>query len=162
MASPVVLDPGPTVGAAMTGRARILAAARREAVDATPVWFMRQAGRSLPEYRALRQRYDFMTMATTPELAAEATLMPVHGLRVDAAVLFADIMLPLASLGLEFTIQPGVGPIVPRPIQSAADIDRLSCQPAEEATPFVLEALRLVKRELGDGTALLGFAAAPF
>jgi uroporphyrinogen decarboxylase len=146
----------------MTGRSRFLAAAHREAVDRTPIWFMRQAGRSLPEYRALRERYDFMTMATTPELAVEATLMPVHRLGVDAAVLFADIMLPLASLGVEFVIQPGVGPIVPQPIRSAADVDRLTTLPPEESTSFVLEALRLLRVELGGRTALLGFAGAPF
>lgn len=146
----------------MTGRDRFLAAARREAVDRTPVWFMRQAGRSLSEYRALRERHDFMSMATTPELAVEATLMPVDRLGVDAAVLFADIMLPLASLGVEFVIQPSVGPIVPQPIRSAADVDRLTALPAEEATPFVLEALRLLRVELGSQTALLGFAGAPF
>ena len=83
----------------MTGRQRFLAAARMDSVDVTPVWFMRQAGRSLPEYRALRERHDFMTVATTPELAARATLMPVDRLGVDAAVLFADIMLPLACIG---------------------------------------------------------------
>src|ERR671918_106935 len=88
----------------MTGRARLLAAARRESVDATPVWFMRQAGRCLPEYRALRERYDFLTVATTPDLAARATLMPVDRLGVDGAVLFADIMLPLAGMGVPFEI----------------------------------------------------------
>jgi uroporphyrinogen decarboxylase len=146
----------------LTGRDRFLAAARREVVDRTPVWFMRQAGRTLPEYRALRERYDFMTLATTPELAVEATLMPVHRLGVDAAVLFADIMLPLASLGVEFVIEPGVGPIVPRPIRSATDVDRLTALLPEEATPFVLEALRLLRIELAGRTALLGFAGAPF
>ena len=90
----------------MTGRQRFLAAARMDSVDVTPVWFMRQAGRSLPEYRALRERHDFMTVATTPELAARATLMPVDRLGVDAAVLFADIMLPLACMGVPFEIRP--------------------------------------------------------
>lgn len=160
MTRPLLEDHHPV--AAMTGRDRFLAAARREAVDTTPVWFMRQAGRSLPEYRALRERHEFMTMATTPELAVEATLMPVHRLGVDAAVLFADIMLPLASLGVEFVIQPNVGPIVPCPVRSAADVDRLTALPPEEATPFVLEALRLLRQELAGRTALLGFAGAPF
>src|SRR5689334_13709792 len=96
----------PAAVAAMTGRGRFLAALRRQPVDATPVWFMRQAGRSLPEYRALRAKHDFMTMATTPDLAAAATLMPVARLGVDAAVLFADIMLPLAGMGIPFEIRP--------------------------------------------------------
>src|ERR687895_1833673 len=107
----------------MTGRARLLAGTRRQPVDATPVWFMRQAGRCLPEYRALRERHDFMTVATTPELAARATLMPVDRLGVDAAVLFADIMLPLACIGVPFEIRPGVGPLIAAPIRSAADVD---------------------------------------
>jgi uroporphyrinogen decarboxylase len=147
---------------AMTGRQRFLAAARRKAVDTTPVWFMRQAGRSLPEYRALRERHSFMTVATTPELAAEATLMPVDRLGVDAAVLFADIMLPLACLGVPFEIRPGVGPVIAEPIRSRADVARLESRPAAEATPYVLDALRILKRELGERAALLGFAGAPF
>ncbi len=146
----------------MTGRQRLLTAAKMKSVDITPVWFMRQAGRSLPEYRALRERHDFMTVATTPELAARATLMPVDRLGVDAAVLFADIMLPLACLGVPFDIRPGVGPIVAAPIRSAVDVDRLSFVPAREATPYVMDALRLTKAALGDRAALLGFAGAPF
>ena len=88
--------------AKMTGRQRLLAATRRQPVDTTPVWFMRQAGRCLPEYRALRKQYDFMTLATQPELAAQATLMPVDRFGVDGAVLFADIMLPLDGMGIPF------------------------------------------------------------
>ncbi len=152
----------PTVGAAMSGRQRFLAAARMQPVDVTPVWFMRQAGRSLPEYRELRQRYSFMKMATTPELAAMATLMPVDRLGVDAAVLFADIMLPLASLGVPFEIRPGVGPVIASPIRSETDVDRLIGLPPEVATPYVMEALRLVRAELGERAAVLGFAGAPF
>jgi uroporphyrinogen decarboxylase len=146
----------------MTGRERFLAAAQMKPADMTPVWFMRQAGRCLPEYRALRERHDFMTVATTPELAARATLMPVDRFGVDAAVLFADIMLPLACIGVPFEIRPGVGPIIDDPIRSAADVDRLGFVPAREATPYVMEALRLTKAVLGDRTALLGFAGAPF
>ncbi len=152
----------PDAVAAMTGRDRFLAALRRQPVDATPVWFMRQAGRSLPEYRALRARHDFMTMATTPELAATATLMPVARLGVDAAVLFADIMLPLAGMGVSFEIRPNAGPVIPEPIRSEADVARLRVADAEASTPYVFAALRLLRRELGDTTALLGFAGAPF
>jgi uroporphyrinogen decarboxylase len=139
-----------------------MAAIRRQPVDATPVWFMRQAGRSLPAYRALRQRHAFMTVATTPELAAEATVMPVDHLGVDAAVLFADIMLPLTGMGASFEIRPGIGPVVAHPIQSAADVARLRVSSAQEDTPYVLDAVRLVKRELGQRAAVLGFAGAPF
>jgi uroporphyrinogen decarboxylase len=146
----------------MPGRQRLLAAARGEPVDVTPVWFMRQAGRSLPEYRALRERHNFMTVATTPELAAAATLMPVERLGVDAAVLFADIMLPLACLNVPFEIRPGVGPVIADPIRSAAAVSRLTTMPAAETLPYVLESLRLVKTELGERAAVLGFAGAPF
>ncbi len=148
--------------ASMSGRQRLLSAARREPVDVTPVWFMRQAGRSLPEYRALRERHDFLTVAKTPELAAEATLMPVDRLGVDGAVLFADIMLPLDGMGVPFDIRPGVGPVIADPIRTAADVVRLRIVDAEEGTPYVLEALRFLKLELGERAALLGFSGAPF
>ena len=146
----------------MTGRGRFLAAARMQPVDATPVWFMRQAGRCLPEYRALRERFDFLTVAKTPELAAKATLMPVRRFGVDAAVLFADIMLPLEGMGVPFRIEPNVGPVIDRPIRSAADVAALRIVSAQEGTPYVLEALRLLRSELGTETALLGFSGAPF
>jgi uroporphyrinogen decarboxylase len=152
----------PAAAPAMTGRARVLVALRRQPVDATPVWFMRQAGRSLPEYRALRERHAFMTMATTPELAAEATLLPVERLGVDAAVLFADIMLPLTSMGARFEIRPNVGPVIPEPIRTDADVARLRVPDPDSATPYVFDALRVLRRELGERAALLGFAGAPF
>ncbi len=146
----------------MTGRSRFLAAAQRQPTDVTPVWFMRQAGRCLPEYRALRERYDFLTVAKTPELAAEATLMPVRRFGVDAAVLFADIMLPLDGMGVPFRIEPNVGPVIDHPIRTAADVDALRVIDAEEATPYVMNALRLLQGELGERAALLGFSGAPF
>jgi uroporphyrinogen decarboxylase len=151
-----------TVSISMTGRQRFLAASQSRPVDVTPIWFMRQAGRSLPQYRALRQRYDFLTMARTPELAMKTTVLPVDLLGVDAAVLFADIMLPLASLGVPFEIRPGVGPVIASPIRSAADVGQLTLLSPEEGTPFVAEAVRLVRAELGERAALLGFAGAPF
>lgn len=123
---------------------------------------MRQAGRCLPEYRALRERYDFLTVARTPELAAKATLMPLDRLGVDAAVLFADIMLPLTGMGVDFEIRPSIGPVITNPIRDLAAVERLRVLDAEEGTPYVLEALRLLRRELGERAALLGFAAAPF
>src|SRR5438093_5179018 len=102
----------------MTGEERMLAACRRETVDTTPVWFMRQAGRCLAEYRELREKYDILTLAKTPELCAQVTLMPVDVFAVDAAVMFADIMLPLEAMGVSFTIEPEIGPIVANPIRS--------------------------------------------
>lgn len=151
-----------TGGHIMSGRARFLAAASKQPADRTPVWFMRQAGRCLPEYRALRKRHDFMTVARTPELAVEATLMPVDRLGVDGAVLFADIMLPLDGMGVSFEIKPGMGPVIADPIRTREDIDRLRVVDPEEGTPFVLDALRLLRSELGDRAASLGFAGAPF
>jgi uroporphyrinogen decarboxylase len=134
----------------MTGRGRLLAAAHGMPVDTTPIWFMRQAGRVLPEYRALREKYPFLEVARTPELAAEATLMPVDRLGVDGAVLFADIMLPLDGMGIPFQIDPGIGPVIEHPLRTAEDIARIRVQDPEEATPYVLDAIRLLKSELGE------------
>ena len=140
---------------------RLLRACRQEPVDATPVWFMRQAGRSFAAYRALRERYGILDLAKTPELCAEVTLMPVHELGVDGAVLFADIMLPLEPMGVELRIEPEVGPIIERPIRSAADVDALRAFDPDDVS-FTLDAIRIVRREL-DGTAeVIGFSGAPF
>lgn len=146
----------------MTGRQRFLATANLRSVDKTPVWFMRQAGRCLPEYRALRKKYSFIELAHTPELAVEATLMPVDTFGVDGAVLFADIMLPLEGMGVEFEIKPGVGPVITNPIRTMADVEALRVVGPEEGTPYVLEALRMLRSELGDRAASLGFAGAPW
>ncbi|MBA2633577.1 MAG: uroporphyrinogen decarboxylase [Chloroflexi bacterium] len=145
-----------------TGAARLLAALRRERPDATPIWFMRQAGRCLADYRRLRERYDILTLAKTPELSAEVTLMPIAAFGVDAAVMFADIMLPLEPMGVELEIEPEIGPIIHNPIRSAADVDRLRLiEPAAELE-FVMDAIRLVRGELDGRQALIGFAGAPF
>jgi uroporphyrinogen decarboxylase len=147
---------------AQSGLTRFLAACRRQVPDATPVWFMRQAGRCIAEYRELRRRYDILTMAKTPELCAQVTLMPVEKLGVDAAVLYADIMLPIEGMGVSLEIQPEIGPIIHHPIRSLADVAALQVREPEEATPFVLEAVRLVHRELADKKAVIGFSGAPF
>jgi len=147
----------------MTGEQRMLAACARQPVDCTPVWFMRQAGRCLQEYRALRKQYDILTLAKTPELSTQITLMPVERFGVDGAVMFADIMLPLDAMGAPFSIEPEVGPIVHHPIRTRADVDRLRVVDGEEATPYVMETIRLLRRELSGGrAALLGFSGAPF
>ncbi|MBM3934429.1 MAG: uroporphyrinogen decarboxylase [SAR202 cluster bacterium] len=146
----------------MTGAQRMLAACRRQPVDATPVWFMRQAGRSFKEYRALKEKYDFLTMAKTPEIAAQVTLLPVGRLHVDAAVMFSDIALVLEGLGLEYHIEPEVGPVVAKPVRTQADVDALMVVDAEEATPYVFETLRILRRELEGQTAVIGFAGSPF
>jgi uroporphyrinogen decarboxylase len=133
--------------------------ARREPVERTPVWFMRQAGRSLPEYRALRERHAFFELAGTPELCAEVTLQPVRRHHVDAAVLFADIMTPVLGMGIGVELVEGVGPVVDRPIERMADVERLS---AGEPDENVLEAIRIVRRELEPDRAVVGFCGAPF
>jgi uroporphyrinogen decarboxylase len=141
----------------------LVRAARRETVDRRPVWFMRQAGRSLPEYRKIRESYDLFTICQNPELCAEVTLQPVRRLGVDGAVLFADIMLPVAfGLGVELQLVDGVGPVVEHPVRSQADIDRLQLRGAEEAVPFVLETIRLLRRQLDPSVAVIGFSGAPF
>jgi len=145
-----------------TGVARFLAASHHRQPDATPVWFMRQAGRCLAQYRELRQRYDILTMAKTPELCAQVTLMPVEQFGVDGAVLYADIMLPLESMGISFEIEPDIGPIIHNPVRSMRDVEALRIVDAEEATPYVLEAIRLVRRELEGKHAVIGFSGAPF
>ncbi len=140
---------------------RFLRACRREPVDATPVWFMRQAGRSFAAYRRLRERYGILELAKTPELCAEVTLMPVRELGVDAAVLFADIMLPLEPMGVDLRIEPEVGPIIDRPIRSTADVAALRPFHRSEVS-FTLDAIGLVRRELDGKAGIIGFSGAPF
>jgi uroporphyrinogen decarboxylase len=141
----------------------VVRAARREPLEVTPVWFMRQAGRSLPEYRAIRERHDILAICRSPELCLEVTLQPVRRLGVDAAVLFADIMLPVMfGLGVEVRLVENVGPVVDAPIREPADLSRLQALPAEQAVPFVLETVRLLRRALEPDRAVIGFAGAPF
>ena len=140
----------------------LVRALRREPVERTPVWFMRQAGRSLPEYRALRERHSFFELANTPELCAEVTLQPLRRHGVDAAVLFADIMTPVVGMGVELELVEGVGPVIDRPVASAADVGRLRVPDPEEAFATVLEAVRIVRRKLEPERAVIGFCGGPF
>jgi uroporphyrinogen decarboxylase len=140
----------------------LVRALRRESVERTPVWYMRQAGRCLAEYRALRETRGILEIAREPELCARVTRMPVDRLGVDAAVLYADIMLPLDGMGVPFHIQPDLGPIVERPVRSTADVAALRIVTAEEATPYLFEAIRALRRDLPREIALIGFAGAPF
>ncbi len=152
----------PDVG---TGAARFLDAAHRRPTDMTPVWFMRQAGRTLPAYRKLKETYKILELAKTPDLAADITLMPVDTFGVDAAVLFADIMLPLEGMGLDLDIVsegPAKGPIIHNPIRTRADVERLRVIEPEEDVPYVLETVRLVRRALEGRKAVIGFSGAPF
>jgi uroporphyrinogen decarboxylase len=144
------------------GVTRFLDACNLRQPDATPIWFMRQAGRCLDEYRELRKKYDILEMAKTPELATQVTLLPVQLLGVDAAVLYADIMLPLEGMGISLEIKPDVGPIIHNPIRTQKDVDALRVPDAEESVPYVLEALRMLRRELEGKQAVIGFSGAPF
>jgi uroporphyrinogen decarboxylase len=139
---------------------RFLRACRREPVDRTPVWFMRQAGRYMAEYRALRQKHSLLQLCRTPELAVEVTLQPIRAFGFDAAILFSDLLVPLAPMGIPFDFQAGEGPVVEKPVRSAADIDALRRFEPREELGMVLEAIRLLRGELS--VPLIGFAGAPF
>jgi uroporphyrinogen decarboxylase len=141
---------------------RFLRACRRQPVDRTPVWFMRQAGRYMPEYRALRAKHSLLTLCRTPELAMEVTLQPVDALGVDAAILFSDILLPLAPLGIPFDFQAGEGPVIETPVRSRTDIERLRRFEPREELGMVLEAISRLRRALEGRVPLIGFAGAPF
>jgi uroporphyrinogen decarboxylase len=140
---------------------RFLRACRRLPVDATPVWFMRQAGRYLPEYRAIRARYSLLEIVERPEIAAEVTLQPVRTLGVDAAILFADILLPLVPLGLKLEFAKGEGPVIQNPIRNQDDVNRLRPVDPQADLGYVLETIRILRRELAE-TPLIGFCGAPF
>lgn len=141
-------------------RERFLKACRREPVDRTPVWFMRQAGRYMEEYREIRSRHSLMEICRTPEVAVEVTLQPISRLGVDAAILFSDLLVPLEPLGIGFEFVKGEGPKILNPIRSAADIEALRPVEPEETLSFTLEAIRLLRRELE--VPLIGFVGAPF
>jgi uroporphyrinogen decarboxylase len=140
--------------------AAFLAACRNQRADRVPVWFMRQAGRSLPEYRAVRERAGMLEIVRTPELAAEVTLQPVRRLGVDAAILFSDIVVPLVGIGIDFRLEAGTGPVLAEPFRSAADLRRLRPLEPEADTPYVVETVRLLVKELD--VPLIGFAGGPF
>jgi uroporphyrinogen decarboxylase len=140
----------------------LVRAARRDPVERTPVWFMRQAGRSLPEYRALREQHSFWEVAQTPELCAEVTLQPVRRHGVDAAVMFADIMTPVIAMGLDVELVEGVGPVLETPVRSAADVERLALPDPDSAYGGLAEAIRAVRDELTAERAVIGFCGGPF
>lgn len=140
---------------------RFLRACRREMVDVTPVWFMRQAGRYMPEYRAIREKYSLLEICYQPELAAEVTLQPVSALGVDAAILFADILLPVIPLGLGLEFAKGEGPLIGKPVRTLEDVVTMRPVHAETDLGYVMEAIRILRREL-NGVPLIGFCGAPF
>ena len=141
---------------------RFLRACRRQPVDTTPVWFMRQAGRYMADYRALRERYSLLEICRHPELAVAVTLQPVDVIEVDAAILFSDLLLPFAPMGLAFDFVKGEGPSVEHPIRSASDVERVRVIDPREGLGHVLETIRLLSRELEHRVPLVGFGGAPF
>jgi uroporphyrinogen decarboxylase len=141
---------------------RFLRACRREPVDTTPIWMMRQAGRSLPAYREFRRKHSFKEVASTPELCADVTLMPLDYFPVDAAIIFADIMTPVACLGIDYEIVEGMGPRVADPIRTIAQVQNLASIPPAEAVGTLFDAMRLVDERLDGQVPMIGFAGAPF
>jgi uroporphyrinogen decarboxylase len=137
-----------------------LDACRGKPVSHTPVWVMRQAGRYLPEYRAIRKEVDFLTLTKTPDLAAEVTLQPIRRFGMDAAILFSDIMTPVEGMGIELDFAPG--PVIGNPVRTPEDVDRLRVADPHETVPFVMETIRILRKELPRTAPLIGFAGAPW
>jgi uroporphyrinogen decarboxylase len=146
----------------MTQDYAFIRACRREPVDRVPVWLMRQAGRYMPEYRALREKHTILELCRTPELAAEVTLQPINRFDLDAAIIFADILLPLEPLGVDFHFAEGEGPVIGKPVRTPEDVDALESFDPAVGLGYVLEAIKIVRRELEGRVPLIGFAAAPF
>jgi uroporphyrinogen decarboxylase len=142
---------------------RVLRAMRRQAVDVTPVWLMRQAGRYLPEYRAVREKAgSFMTLCKTPELACEVTLQPLARFPLDAAIIFSDILTIPDAMGLGLSFIEGEGPVLTRPVRTAQDIEQLIVPVPEETLGYVLDAIQMVQRELAGKVPLIGFCGSPW
>jgi len=139
-----------------------LKACRGEEVDYTPVWMMRQAGRYLPEYQKVRGKVTFLELCKNPDLAAEVTIQPIDILGVDAAILFSDILVPLEAMGLTLEFHEKIGPVFPDPVRDRQAVDRLIIPDPEEHLGFVMDTIRLLRRELADKVPLIGFAGAPF
>ena len=139
-----------------------LKACRRESVPYTPIWLMRQAGRYMKEYMDIRKKYSFLEMCKTPELACEITLQPVEKLNVDAAIIFADILLPLPGMGVSLEFAKNEGPVIKNPVRSEADIEKIRIIEPKEDVPYLLDSIRMVKRELNGKIPLIGFSGAPF
>src|SRR5215470_13537474 len=145
----------------MNASERFLAACARRPVDRTPVWMMRQAGRYLPEYRAVRERVDFLTLCKTPELAAQVSLQPIERFGMDACIVFSDILVPVEAMGVPVSFGDA-GPHLEAHINSRGDVDALRVPDPASATPFVMETIRLIRRALLDRAAVVGFTGGPF
>jgi len=153
----------PHLSSDLVTTSRFLRACRRETTDKTPIWLMRQAGRYMPEYRQLREKYSMLEVIQTPDLAFEVTMQPINAFDLDAAIIFSDILPLLAGMGLDLDFIRGEGPTIYNPVRSAADIDRLRVTPPEESLWFTLEAIKMVRAELDPrGIPLIGFSGAPY
>jgi len=139
-----------------------LKACRRQPTPYTPIWLMRQAGRYMKEYRALRKQYSFLEMCKNPELAAKVTLQPIGKFNLDAAIIFSDILIPLEPMGVEFEFAKGEGPVFRHPLRERKDVERLRLIEPEEEIPFLMKAIRIVRKELEGRVPLIGFSGAPF
>ncbi len=147
----------------MLSDSRFIRACRREPTDATPVWFMRQAGRYMPEYRAVREKYSMLDALRTPEIAHQITMQPINAFHLDAAIIFADILTPLIGMGIRLDFVKGEGPQIENPLRTTRDIDLLGTPPADETMPYTMDAIRLAVAELTPrNIPLIGFAGAPF
>ncbi len=139
-----------------------LKACRREPAPYTPIWLMRQAGRYLREYRALRRTYSFLEMCKNPEIASQVTLQPMQRFELDAAIIFSDILIPLEPMGVNLEFAKGEGPLLPHPVREMKEIEKLRVIEPEEDVPFVLKTIQMVRKELGGRVPLIGFSGAPF
>ena len=141
---------------------RYLKACKKESVDCTPVWIMRQAGRYLEEYRAVRAKHSFIEVCKTPELVVEITLQPIRRFELDAAIIFADILLPLEKMGIDFEFTKGDGPRINNTVRTRADVAKMRAIDPMEEMAYLMDAIRMVKRELNGQVPLIGFSGAPF
>ncbi len=144
------------------GNDNFLKACRREPTDYTPVWLMRQAGRYMKEYMAIREKHSFLEMCRNPELASEVTLQPIRAFELDAAIIFADILLPLKGMGIDLEFAKNEGPVIGNPVRTRKDIDAVRVINPAEDVPYLLDAIKIVKKELNGKVPLIGFSGAPF
>ncbi|HSI70647.1 MAG TPA: uroporphyrinogen decarboxylase family protein, partial [Gillisia sp.] len=139
-----------------------LRALKGETVERPPVWMMRQAGRYLPDFMKLKDQYDFFTRCRTPELATEITVMPIHQVGTDAAILFSDILVVPQAMNIEVEMKPGLGPWLPNPVRTTKDVENVIVPDVDETLGYVMEAIKMTKKELNDEVPLIGFAGSPW